>query len=172
MRGWVAKMSGRASRCAHPLEKSAPGFVDPSIPCLAGELCASLSFPGYGELAELEQKVGAPSAAVYRADLQALLVRGVGEGTLRLGAEVNGFQQDESGVRVSLAGGSEERADILVGADGLRSKIRATLFGPEKPRYAGYTAWRAVVEPRQRSFCFGAGGSSRGGGVPGSGVPT
>jgi salicylate hydroxylase len=54
---------------------------------------------------------------------------------------VEGFEQDKSGVRVSLAGGSEEYADILVGADGLRSKIRATLFGPEEPRYAGYTAW-------------------------------
>jgi len=107
-----------------------------------GEVLASIP------AAELEKKVGAPSAAVHRADLQALLVREVGEGTLCLGAEVEGFEQDEGGVRVTLAGGSEENADILVGADGLRSKIRACLFGPEKPNYAGYTSWRAVVEPR------------------------
>jgi len=86
-----------------------------------------------------------PSAAVHRADLQVLLAREVGEGTLRLSAEVEGFEQDEGGVTVFLGGG-EERADILVGADGLRSKTRAALFGPEKPRHAGYTVWRAVVE--------------------------
>jgi 2-polyprenyl-6-methoxyphenol hydroxylase-like FAD-dependent oxidoreductase len=47
-----------------------------------GEVLASIP------AAELEVKVGAPSAAVHRADLQALLVREVGERTLRLGAEV------------------------------------------------------------------------------------
>ena len=115
--------------------------------------------------AELQKKVGGPSAAVHRADLQALLVGEVGEGTLRLGAEVEGFEQDESGVRVSLAGGSEERADILVGADGLHSKVRAQLFGPEKPRYAGYTAWRAVVEPREELLPWDRGFESWGRGA-------
>ena len=52
--------------------------------------------------AELEKKIGTPSAAVHRADLQALLAQEVGEGTLRLGAEVVAFEQDESGVRVLL----------------------------------------------------------------------
>ena len=124
-----------------------------------GEVLASIP------AAELEKKVGAPSAAVHRADLQALLVREVGEGTLRLGAEVEGFEQDRSGVRVFFAGGSEEQADILVGADGLHSKIRATLFGPEKPRYAGYAAWRAVVEPREELLPWGRGFESWGRGA-------
>jgi 2-polyprenyl-6-methoxyphenol hydroxylase-like FAD-dependent oxidoreductase len=126
----------------------------------------------YGEVlasipaSELEKKVGAPSAAVHRADLQALLVREVGEGTLRLGAEVEAFQQeDESGVTVFLAGGGEERADVLVGADGLRSKVRAELLGPEEPRYAGYTAWRAVVEPKAELVPWGRGFESWGRGA-------
>jgi 2-polyprenyl-6-methoxyphenol hydroxylase-like FAD-dependent oxidoreductase len=125
-----------------------------------GEVLASIP------AAELEQKVGAPSAAVHRADLQALLVREVGEGTLRLGSEVKGFEQEnEGGVRVSVAGGGEERAAILVGADGLRSKVRAALFGPEKPRYAGYTAWRAVVEPGEELLPWGSGFESWGRGA-------
>jgi 2-polyprenyl-6-methoxyphenol hydroxylase-like FAD-dependent oxidoreductase len=115
--------------------------------------------------AELEKRVGAPSAAVHRADLQALLVREVGKRTLRLDAEVEGFEQDESGVSVFLAGGSEKRADILVGADGLRSNIRTALFGPEKPRYAGYTAWRAVVEPTEELLPWGTGFESWGRGL-------
>ena len=124
-----------------------------------GEVLASIP------AGELDKAIGSPSAAVHRADLQALLVREVGEGTLRLGAEVEGFEQDESGVRVSLADGSEERADILVGADGLHSKVRAQLFGPEKPRYAGYTAWRAVVKPTEELVPWGTGFESWGRGA-------
>ncbi|HEV2743355.1 MAG TPA: FAD-dependent monooxygenase, partial [Rubrobacter sp.] len=77
---------------------------------------------------ELEKKLGSPTVAVHRADLQALLVREAGEGTLRLGAEVEGFRQDEGGVTAYFAGGGEERADLLVGADGLRSRGRASLL--------------------------------------------
>jgi FAD-dependent urate hydroxylase len=124
-----------------------------------GEVLASIP------AAELEKKVGAPSAAVHRADVQALLVREAGEGTLRLGAEVESFEQDESGVRTFLASGEEERADILVGADGLRSKTRGALLGPEKPRYAGYTAWRAVVESGEELVPWGTGFESWGRGA-------
>ena len=115
--------------------------------------------------AELEKKVGAPSAAVHRADLQALLVREVGEDALRLGFEVEGFEQDESGVTVFLAGGGEERADILVGADGLRSRVRAELLGSEEPRYAGYISWRAVAEPKEELLPWGRGFESWGRGT-------
>jgi FAD-dependent urate hydroxylase len=124
-----------------------------------GEVLASIP------ASELERRVGAPSAAVHRADLQALLVREVGEGTLRLGAEVEAFEQDKSGVTVFLAGGGQERANILVGADGLHSKTRAVLFGPEKPRYAGYTAWRAVAEPGEGLVRWGRGFESWGRGA-------
>ncbi|HEX7169449.1 MAG TPA: FAD-dependent monooxygenase [Rubrobacter sp.] len=106
---------------------------------------------------ELENKMGTPSAAVHRADLQALLAREVKDGTLRLGTEVEVFEQDESGVRILLADGGHESADILVGADGLRSRIRGGLFGSEEPRYAGYTAWRAVVEPKAGLLPWGTG---------------
>jgi 2-polyprenyl-6-methoxyphenol hydroxylase-like FAD-dependent oxidoreductase len=114
---------------------------------------------------ELEKKVGTPSVAVHRADLQGLLIREAGEGTLRLGAEVEDFRQDEGGVTVSLSGGGEERADLLVGADGLRSRVRASLLGPSRPRYAGYTAWRAVVEPEEELLPWGTGFESWGRGA-------
>jgi 2-polyprenyl-6-methoxyphenol hydroxylase-like FAD-dependent oxidoreductase len=114
---------------------------------------------------EIERRVGVPSAAVHRADLQALLLRELGEGPLHLDSEVEGFEQDEAGVRGHLAGGSEERADLLVGADGLHSRIRDKLFGPEELRYAGYTAWRAVAKPEQELLPWGTGFESWGRGV-------
>jgi 2-polyprenyl-6-methoxyphenol hydroxylase-like FAD-dependent oxidoreductase len=115
--------------------------------------------------AELEKKIGTPSAAVHRADLQALLAREVGEGTLRLGAEVESFEQNKSGVRVKFADGGHESADVLVGADGLCSRIRTGLFGSEEPRYAGYTAWRAVVDPKEELLPWGTGFESWGRGA-------
>lgn len=116
-------------------------------------------------VAELEKKVGAASVAVHRADLQALLAREAGEETLRLGAEVTSFEQDERGVKVFVADGHEERADLLVGADGLRSRVRARMFGPEEPHYAGYTSWRAVTEPGEGLLPWGKGFESWGRGV-------
>jgi 2-polyprenyl-6-methoxyphenol hydroxylase-like FAD-dependent oxidoreductase len=96
---------------------------------------------------QLDEKVGARSAAVHRADLQGALLRELGDEAVRLGAACRGFEQEGEGVRAFFDDGTEERADLLVGADGLRSTIRRGLLGDENPRYAGYTAWRAVVAP-------------------------
>jgi 2-polyprenyl-6-methoxyphenol hydroxylase-like FAD-dependent oxidoreductase len=49
-------------------------------------------------------------------------------------------------VIVRLADGTEEHADLLVGADGLRSAIRAQLVDPSPPKYAGYVIWRTIVD--------------------------
>ena len=96
---------------------------------------------------QLDEKVGARSAAVHRADLQGALLRELGNEAVRLDAACRGFEQEGEGVRAFFDDGTEERADLLVGADGLRSTIRRGLLGDGNPRYAGYTAWRAVVAP-------------------------
>jgi 2-polyprenyl-6-methoxyphenol hydroxylase-like FAD-dependent oxidoreductase len=68
------------------------------------------------------------------------------------------------GVTARLADGSEERADVLVGADGIRSTVRTQLFGAPQPRYSGYTCWRSAVnlkhpklEPEQYTQLYGRG---------------
>jgi 2,6-dihydroxypyridine 3-monooxygenase len=63
----------------------------------------------------------------------------------RLGCAVAGFELDEDGVTVALEGGGTERADLLVGADGIGSRTRRTLLPDVEPRYAGYVAWRGTV---------------------------
>jgi 2-polyprenyl-6-methoxyphenol hydroxylase-like FAD-dependent oxidoreductase len=45
-----------------------------------------------------------------------------------------------------LADGSSVEGDLLIGADGLHSVIRAQLFGPREPRYAGSVAWKTITE--------------------------
>lgn len=96
---------------------------------------------------QLDEKIGAQTVAVHRADLQKVLLQELGDGGMRLGASCTSFGQDETGMRAFFTDGTEERADLLVGADGLHSTIRQGLLGDGAPRYAGYTAWRAVVAP-------------------------
>jgi 2-polyprenyl-6-methoxyphenol hydroxylase-like FAD-dependent oxidoreductase len=94
----------------------------------------------------LRERFGEANLAVHRADLQDVLFSALPPGTVRLGAEFAGFEQDGEGVLARFADGREERGDLLVGADGIHSSVRAQLFGRHPPRYAGYTAWRGVAE--------------------------
>jgi 2-polyprenyl-6-methoxyphenol hydroxylase-like FAD-dependent oxidoreductase len=94
---------------------------------------------------ELVQRFGAAIAVLHRSDLLQLLVSKIDGSRLHTNRECIGFDQDVGGVRARLAGGQIVDGDLLIGADGLRSVIRQQLFGASPPRYAGYTAWRAVV---------------------------
>ncbi|HEU0001358.1 MAG TPA: FAD-dependent monooxygenase, partial [Ktedonobacteraceae bacterium] len=96
-------------------------------------------------VATLTERYGTPLIAVHRADLQAALMKAVGEGVVHSGISCSGFQQDDTGVRLQLANEQEVAGDLLLGADGIHSTIRAQLFGTTKPRYAGYTAWRGIA---------------------------
>jgi 2-polyprenyl-6-methoxyphenol hydroxylase-like FAD-dependent oxidoreductase len=62
-----------------------------------------------------------------------------------LGAECVGVAHDGRGATVRLAGGGSERADLVVGADGLGSRVRAAMVAEGPPRFSGYAAWRGVV---------------------------
>lgn len=95
---------------------------------------------------KLARRYGVPLVATHRAELQAALLAALGPGVVRTGATCTSFHQDNAQVWAHLASGEEVAGDLLVGADGLRSTVRAQLFGAAPPRYAGYTAWRGVVE--------------------------
>jgi len=95
----------------------------------------------------LEERFGR-NVILTRPDLQRALSAALEEagGSVRTGTECVGFRQEGSDVAALLADGREERGDLLVGADGLSSVVRRQLFGDERPRYAGFTAWRALAD--------------------------
>jgi len=95
----------------------------------------------------LEQKLGAPSLALHRADLHRALISALPDDVVRSKKFV-GLDQDGSGLTAYFADGSVERADLLVGADGINSAVRRILFPMVRPNYAGYAVWRGVVNTR------------------------
>jgi 2-polyprenyl-6-methoxyphenol hydroxylase-like FAD-dependent oxidoreductase len=96
-----------------------------------------------------EAHFGAPYYAAHRADLLDVLLSGLGQHGFRLGSRIERVDQDKAGVTITLADGSSESGDILIGADGIHSTVRAQLFGKELPRYTGNVAWRGLV-PAER----------------------
>jgi 2-polyprenyl-6-methoxyphenol hydroxylase-like FAD-dependent oxidoreductase len=94
---------------------------------------------------KLLKRLGTINIVAHRAELLALLLKTLGQDRVQLGTTCVGFTQDASGVCARFADGQEARSDVLIGADGIRSVIRAQLFGLTKPRYAGYTCWRGLA---------------------------
>ncbi len=78
---------------------------------------------------------------LYRALLDTLPPR-----SYQLGKALRHVEQDSGGVTAIFADGARERGDLLVGADGVRSTVRAQFLPDVQPEYAGYVAWRAVLD--------------------------
>jgi 2-polyprenyl-6-methoxyphenol hydroxylase-like FAD-dependent oxidoreductase len=56
------------------------------------------------------------------------------------------FTQDDRGVHVTLTGGAQERYDVLIGADGIHSAVRRSVFGDiAEPVFSGQAGWRITV---------------------------
>jgi salicylate hydroxylase len=84
---------------------------------------------------------------LHRADLIALLLQGASEAgvTLRLLSRIETV--DLSGPRpvLRLEGGAPHETPLVIGADGLHSRLRPALNGPETPFFTGQVAWRALI---------------------------
>ena len=91
------------------------------------------------------EKYGAPYMTAHRADLHDMLRRAAGDTPLHLGSNCIGADTLNGTAVARFADGSTAEADIVIGADGIRSAIRAQHFGADRPRFTEMMAWRAIV---------------------------
>jgi salicylate hydroxylase len=94
------------------------------------------------------EQYGYPYLTMHRADLHGRLLEAVRReknSVVHLGAMCVGFSQDENGVVVQLRNGSSLAGDILIGADGLHSRVRQQLFGRYEATFTGGVCWRGLI---------------------------
>lgn len=97
---------------------------------------------------QAEAKYGAPYLLAHRGDLHAALASAVPAASIRLDHRLAGLEQTPDGVRLTFTNGGIAEADALIGADGVNSIVRTTLFGDSEPRFAGRIAYRTVYPAR------------------------
>lgn len=77
-----------------------------------------------------------------------MLMGAIGNGHYHSGKDVQRVSQSAEGVTAHFADGTSQSADLLVGADGFRSAVRAQFLPEALPQYAGYVAWRGLADER------------------------
>ena len=87
----------------------------------------------------------AVGALCHRAHLHECLYDGLPVGTVHLDTRIVALEAGADGVRIETERGELFTADVLVGADGIRSGVRARFFGPNEPEHLGYRSHRFVV---------------------------
>jgi salicylate hydroxylase len=101
---------------------------------------------------EHERLNGAPYNQLHRADLHDLLAaktRDFNRDVVRLNRRVAGFEESDAGVELFFADGSRARGDLLIGADGVKSAVRAQIAGADHATYTGDAAWRLTLPTDQ-----------------------
>jgi 2-polyprenyl-6-methoxyphenol hydroxylase-like FAD-dependent oxidoreductase len=90
-------------------------------------------------------RFGATSCTAHRADLLDALATGIPSDCVTLGARCCSVATSGTGAVARFVDGTEIEADVVVGADGIHSVVRSSLFGPDAPRFTGKICWRCVV---------------------------
>jgi 2-polyprenyl-6-methoxyphenol hydroxylase-like FAD-dependent oxidoreductase len=88
---------------------------------------------------------GLQSATVHRADLLDVLADALPPGLVTLGKRCTRVEPDGATAVARFADGSEIEADVIIGADGIHSAVRTSLFGPDDPRFTGKICYRSVI---------------------------
>lgn len=112
-----------------------------------------LCLPHGPQVAELPTpRIAGPDVPGGGAIMRPVLARILAEATrasgtkVRLGCTFTSIEQDAEGVEVAFTDGSRRRYDLVIGADGLYSKVRESVFPQApKPQYSGQAVWRAVL---------------------------
>lgn len=103
---------------------------------LTGDYLSRIPLDGYG----------ATYCTVHRGDLQQLQCETLQPGSLHFNKKLTRIDDNGTDVHLQFGDGTSARADIVIGADGINSKMRETLLGFEKPHYSGWVGHRALID--------------------------
>jgi 6-hydroxynicotinate 3-monooxygenase len=104
-----------------------------------GEIIYKIEFD-----AASEARYGGPYLSIHRGDLHAQLERGIAAGTIDFNHRLVTTEETLDRIRLTFDNGRKIDADIVIGADGINSKVREHLLGAEPPRFIGAVAQRAI----------------------------
>lgn len=99
----------------------------------------------------LTGELALPQVLTSWGHLYRLLRAALPEGAYHHGRNLVRVEDTGGSVRATFGDGTQDEADLLVGADGLLSTVRAAFLPEARPAYAGYVAWRGLVEEKDLS---------------------
>lgn len=99
--------------------------------------------------AAAEARFGGPFVNIHRADLHDILRTALHPGSVAFNRRLAGLEERGDRVRLVFDGGTAAEADLVIGADGIHSRVRAAVIGPEPPRFTGRIAQRTIFAPER-----------------------
>ena len=93
---------------------------------------------------EWEAQYGAPHLIMHRGDMQTVLTSALRSESMKFGKRLVDLDERNGDMLLRFDDGTSAEADVVIGADGVNSKIREILLGPEDPVYTGFVAYRAI----------------------------
>ncbi|MDJ0755384.1 MAG: FAD-dependent oxidoreductase [Ardenticatenaceae bacterium] len=98
------------------------------------------------DLEAVENRFGRTTTSILRADLQAALTAALQPGALYLNKRCVGVEQNGEAATALFADGTSAAADIVIGADGIRSVVREAVVPDIKLRYSGQSCYLGVAD--------------------------
>ncbi|MFN6500597.1 MAG: FAD-dependent oxidoreductase [Nostoc sp. DedQUE01] len=98
------------------------------------------------------EQYGQPLLTIWWYHLQQILASRLPSDIIHLNHRCISFDQDENGVKIHFDDQKPVYADLLIGADGVNSVIRESLFAEGKPNYIGSMCWRGVIKYHHELF--------------------
>ena len=121
---------------------AAVGYLSPGIYTRNMQTGDYLEFNDRKKSAE---RYGAPYYSFHRADLLDALASRLDRGAIHLGHRLTGLEEHSDRTELVFANGARVEAEVVIGADGVRSVVRHALYGDDNPSYTGQMVWRALL---------------------------
>ncbi|WP_339114826.1 FAD-dependent monooxygenase [Thioclava sp. GXIMD2076] len=91
------------------------------------------------------KEYGAPYITIHRGDMHAVQIEALDQSRVHFDHRLEDLEERDDHVLLTFANGKKVEAKLVIGADGINSKIRERLLGVEKPRFSGWVGHRALV---------------------------